>query len=152
MRNCAALCPDECSSRSWEVFHVKDNQWEANQLIHIECGKRSLINRFHMYIIIRNWVYYSYYHAYCVAEHTNVPTPSLEGCPQNTKGCNEFGCPNTCYCSDHCSWERCKISPPPLSCLYRTGSAWQWSSRWWTAKKIGKKLVVTFNHMKIASY
>ena len=85
-------------------------------------------------------------HAYSIVEHPNVPTPSPEGCPQNTKGCTEFGCPNTCYCADHCSWEKCKISPPPLSCLHRTGSTWQWSSGWWTAKKIGKYIVI-FDHI-----
>ena len=131
------------------MFHVKENQWEANQLIHIDCGKQVSINLLYMYVQYNFFLTFcaNHNHAYSIVEHPNVPTPSPEGCPQNTKGCTEFGCPNTCYCADHCSWEKCKISPPPLSCLHRTDSAWQWNSGWWTAKKIGKYIVI-FDHIR----
>ena len=74
-------------------------------------------------------------HIYIV--HTGVVTPGPDGCPRQTKGCSEFGCPNTCYCEDRCNWERCKLSQPPKECLRNTNSTWQQEDNHWTARSTG---------------
>ena len=75
---------------------------------------------------------------FSITEHKDVPIPSSDGCPENTRGCEEFSCPRTCYCEDHCSWERCTLSEPPQKCLYGTNAEWKWDLRWWSAKYIGQ--------------
>ena len=59
-------------------------------------------------------------------------------CPENTYGCAGFGCPNTCYCEDHCSWEKCVLSEAPNSCGTDTNISWHWNSMYWVAKIIGR--------------
>ena len=106
VRGCAAACPNQCSSNRWEVFRDREKRWETNQLVHIEC------------------------------EHNDILAPMSDGCPENTRGCDEFSCPNTCYCADHCSWKKCTLSEPPEDCLHGTNATWQWNHRWWSAKYI----------------
>ena len=42
-KRCTDSCPDKCSSNDWEVFNDKDQRWEENQLVHIDCGKHGPI-------------------------------------------------------------------------------------------------------------
>ena len=82
---------------------------------------------------------------FSITEHKDVPIPSSDGCPENTRGCEEFSCPRTCYCEDHCSWERCTLSEPPQKCLHGTNAEWKWELRRWSAKYIGKYIKYTSN-------
>ena len=107
VRGCDSLRPNHCSSNHWEVFRDNEKRWETNQLVHLEC------------------------------EHTDVLTQSSDGCPENTRGCEGFSCPKTCYCSDHCSWEKCTLSVPHENCLHGHDATWQWNYRWWSAKYVG---------------
>ena len=52
-----------------------------------------------------------------------IPRPS-EGCPEKTVGCYAPGCPNTCYCEDHCSWQRCSLFNPPVECFDDINGTW----------------------------
>ena len=63
-------------------------------------------------------------------------------CPKGTTGCNDFGCPDTCYCEDHCSWERCLLDIPPTECLIPWNRTWMWNNRhmYWYAKFPGNIL------------
>ena len=57
-------------------------------------------------------------------------------CPTGTNGCAESKCPNTCYCEDHCSYERCIIEEAPNDCLSQTNAEWTWDPlrRYWVAQ------------------
>lgn len=63
-----------------------------------------------------------------------------DGCPEDTSGCNSPGCPNTCYCEDHCSWDKCILLSPPDECLHGTDSEWfkDTELNYWVAKIKGK--------------
>ena len=74
--------------------------------------------------------------------HPDVPIPGADGCPKQTKGCNGLGCPNTCYCEDRCTWERCTLLKPPEECLRDTNSTWKLGDEHWTAKYTGWYLTV----------
>ena len=52
-----------------------------------------------------------------------IPRPP-EGCPENTIGCYAPGCPTTCYCEDHCSWQQCSLSDPPMACFDDIDGTW----------------------------
>ena len=78
--------------------------------------------------------------------HSDILIPTSDGCPENTRGCEEFSCPKTCYCSDHCSWERCTVSPPPETCLHGTDAMWHWDYPWWSAKHAGKHRMTLINY------
>ena len=69
-----------------------------------------------------------------------LPLRPSDGCPKGTTGCYTFGCPNTCYCEDHCSWEKCFLATPPERCLSGTDGAWYWmfDEMYWTAGPKGK--------------
>ena len=57
------------------------------------------------------------------------------GCPKGTlEGLT------TCFCEDHCSWERCRLETPPYDCLPRTNTAWIWDSKkkFWAAIETSK--------------
>ena len=49
-------------------------------------------------------------------------------------------CPESCYCEDHCSWERCMLTNPPDTCLANVDSKWLWDSQkmFWVAQFKGK--------------
>ena len=68
-----------------------------------------------------------------------ISRPS-RGCPENTSGCNEFGCPNTCFCEDHCRWDRCALYEGPEDCLRGTNSSWQRNINHFLAKPKGMYL------------
>lgn len=66
------------------------------------------------------------------------------GCPKEAVHCQmpkaleKFMCPATCYCEDHCSFERCKLDVPPKGCLngLPLEPTWSWDSRqnYWVAQ------------------
>ena len=68
-----------------------------------------------------------------------IPQPPLEGCPEGTKGCTDGRCPYTCFCEEHCSWEKCALEDPPDHCLSRVNSKWIWDSdkTTWVARMNG---------------
>ena len=65
-----------------------------------------------------------------------IPKRPEKGCPNALFGCVADGCPSTCYCEDHCSYERCALYDPPSECLAGTNSKWAWDSKsmYWTAQ------------------
>ena len=71
-----------------------------------------------------------------------------EGCPEKTTGCYAPGCPATCYCEDHCSWQRCYLSHPPLACLDDIDGYWfrKKKSDPWVAKFHGNS---NFIHLDV---
>ena len=83
-----------------------DRRWKTNHIINVDCAVSGLI-----------------------------PRPS-DGCPEGTIGFNAPGCPNTCYCEDHCSWEKCSLVNAPTDCFHRTNGAWSRKSSRdvWVAK------------------
>ena len=84
-------------------------------------------------------------------EHANILTASSHGCPENARRCEAFSCPKTCYCSDHCSWEKCTLSRPPENCLRGTNGTWLWNARWWSAKNKGE-FKITCNYPFTPNY
>ena len=61
----------------------------------------------------------------------NLLKPST-GC---TKGSIDVG--GRCYCEDHCSWERCKLTEKPNdSCVPTAQSKWDWDTEndFWVLK------------------
>ena len=72
------------------------------------------------------------------------------------------GCPNgtlegltTCFCEDHCSWERCRLETPPYDCLPRTNTAWVWDSKkkYWVAIETSKyQYTKTLGQIKILQH
>ena len=78
-----------------------------------------------------------------------IPRPS-EGCPEKTTGCYAPGCPATCYCEDHCSWQRCYLSHPPMDCLDDIDGYWfrKKKSDPWVAKFHGNSNFI-YIHNKI---
>ena len=55
------------------------------------------------------------------------------GCPIGSYGCestgDEKGCPNTCFCEDHCSWKKCRLDRPPPSCLGDDKHEWDFNGK-----------------------
>ena len=47
------------------------------------------------------------------------------GCPPST-----FKGIDTCFCEDHCNWEICRLTNPPLGCLSRMEAEvfWLWDN------------------------
>ena len=72
----------------------------------------------------------------------NIDSNSYKVCPENTVGCYGFGCPNTCFCEEHCSWAKCRLEEPPKDCIETLGGVWVKNSveNYWTAKFTGIKL------------
>ena len=104
---CNKECPNMCSSNYWNVYDAKKSQWNIENIVTVECV------------------------------YDDVVIPGADGCPRHTKGCTGLGCPNTCYCQDRCTWERCTLSEPPQECLRETNSTWQRGIEHWTAKITG---------------
>ena len=77
-----------------------------------------------------------------------ISRPS-DGCPEGTDGCDSQGCPNTCFCADHCSWEKCYLYEPPPDCLAGIQGAWvkESSEDFWTATTRGKYLKSQNDHL-----
>ena len=71
--------------------------------------------------------------------HNIIPLPNENGCPKGTIGCSNGRCPSTCYCEDHCSWERCVLEEATPSCLASVSSKWTWESdgMYWVAQFSG---------------
>ena len=59
-----------------------------------------------------------------------APRPT-DGCPINT-----IDGIDTCFCEDHCSWNKCRLAKPPNKCLENTVFEWKWNlvENHWTAK------------------
>ena len=86
------------------------------------------------------------------AVFTGLISQQATGCPENTYGCNSFGCPNTCYCQDHCSWDTCVLTEGPKNCLKDTNGAWHWNSNYWEAKDLGRYPIRSIKHLLISLY
>ena len=75
----------------------------------------------------------------CSDIHTNVlfylctDTRPVNGCPEATKSCDAPECMATCFCEDHCSFEKCKFDDPPKRCLDGTTGKWHTASSYWIA-------------------
>ena len=71
---------------------------------------------------------------------------SISECPKGTIECKEVGCSNTCYCEDHCSWEKCFLEVPPSQCLLGTSGGWKLNTRkmYWTAEVTGALMYFYF--------
>ena len=68
-----------------------------------------------------------------------IPSPPATGCPNGTLGCSDGNCPATCFCEDHCSWEKCSLDEKPDKCLSNQYAMWVWDPRYsyWTAQYKG---------------
>ena len=55
------------------------------------------------------------------------------GCPFGTYGCTGKACSNTktCFCEQHCSWEKCRLLEKPDNCIAIMNSRWRWDSQKW---------------------
>ena len=64
-------------------------------------------------------------------EGTIIAPRPTNGCPINT-----IDGIDTCFCEDHCSWNKCRLAKPPIQCLGNTVYEWKWNSagNHWTAK------------------
>ena len=79
-----------------------------------------------------------------------LPSRPKGGCTQNTIECRGLGCPDTCYCEDHCSWEKCFLESPPHDCLLDTNGVWSWNARnkYWNAKSMGNMQCYSRKYIK----
>ena len=104
--SCGHECPASCNY-DWATYNNENDPWEADPTFNIKCG-----------------------------DGTEGFLGSKEGCPFGTIKCDGVGCPNTCYCEDHCSWEKCLLEVPPEECLLGTKGAWIWNTNkmHWTAE------------------
>ena len=65
-----------------------------------------------------------------------IASRALDGCSSGSYGCEDDGCPSTCFCEDHCSWRKCKLTEPPQSCVKNSRRIWIYDQRrnyWKTA-------------------
>ena len=78
-----------------------------------------------------------------------IPHKPEHGCPLETFGCTGETCKNTktCFCGQHCSWDRCRLQHPPDDCLNGVNSKWKWNSRkiHWVAQFKGKAIIYIHN-------
>ena len=74
-----------------------------------------------------------------------------DGCPIGSYGCGDAICPNTCFCEDHCSWKKCKIRNPPLSCIENGNRKWDhdYHSNFWRASLDGIFISLLLNLSKV---
>ena len=79
---------------------------------------------------------------------TLIPSRPSTGCPSGT-----IDGMTTCFCEDHCSWNVCRMSDPPIFCP--SVESWKWNplGRYWVAQ--GKYISLltsyyyhTFEHIK----
>ena len=74
----------------------------------------------------------------------DTPAKPKQGCPFGTYGCTGKTCYNTktCFCEQHCSWEKCRLLEAPDDCLAGMNSKWRWDSRklHWVAQTKGMQL------------
>ena len=66
----------------------------------------------------------------------------MNGCPENMLGCRNGRCQNTCYCEDHCSWDKCVLVEKPDDCLDEATSQWIWdgNKNFWVAQLTGRHM------------
>ena len=60
---------------------------------------------------------------------SHIPKRPSDGCPLGT-----IDGGSTCYCEEHCSWHKCRLSEPPKDCPGVCN--WEWDSlrMYWVAK------------------
>ena len=65
-----------------------------------------------------------------------TPLRTSNGCPKGTLGCMGKYCPETCFCEDHCSFEKCLLYEKPDHCLKHANSVWSWDewNMYWVAQ------------------
>ena len=73
-----------------------------------------------------------------ISDHI-IPFPPKDGCPGKSIGCTDGNCPLTCFCEDHCSWEKCSLEEAPKDCLDGSNSKWVWDPKklHWVAQLVG---------------
>ena len=136
---CNATCPDKCSSGNWKIHDNDLQRWKENNIINIDCGNERykpasrIVNVFHP----RHGIYQQNILNIIFMKVIPgvLPRPS-DGCPRGTVGCDDPGCPNTCFCEDHCSWEKCSLFNPPQDCFHKINGKWSRKSSRdvWVAK------------------
>ena len=69
-----------------------------------------------------------------------IPSPPATGCPNGTLSCSGGHCTVTCFCEDHCSWEKCALDEKPDHCLLDQYAMWVWDPRYnyWVAQYKGQ--------------
>ena len=72
-------------------------------------------------------------------------------CPEYTDGCYGFGCPNTCFCEEHCSWGKCWLEEPPNDCIENLGGVWirNPTESYWTAEFKGLPILDVYDNQTI---
>ena len=82
-----------------------------------------------------------------------IPSKNEDGCPIGTYGCTGKTCYNieTCFCEEHCSWERCRILDAPDDCLTSVNGKWKWNSKkiHWVAQITGMKYQYIYTRFAI---
>ena len=74
---------------------------------------------------------------------SKIDSNPYKECPKYTVGCYGLGCPNTCFCEEHCSWEKCRLEEPPKDCLEKLGGVWvkHYVENYWIAEFTGFKII-----------
>ena len=62
-----------------------------------------------------------------------VPIRPKDGCPMDT-----FDGRSTCFCEDRCSWEVCRLDPPPITCPMVDWWSWNSKKMHYVAQRYGK--------------
>ena len=82
------------------------------------------------------------YHCVSLAPYSGnvelIPRVNADGCIGNTLYKKGFG---SCSCEDHCGWDLCRLTLPPMECIEGTFSEWQWDDKklaWVAQIKTGK--------------
>ena len=148
---CNATCPQKCSSGSWKVYDSDKKNWIQNNVLNIDCGiivpfehptKFTCTNNL---INLHSLVVYLHFLSFFYQVVPGLLARPSEGCPETTSGCNAIGCPATCYCEDHCSWERCLLTDPPTDCFEDDNGAWEKEGNVWVAKFRGNYVEVSIH-------
>ena len=93
---------------------------------------------------------------YANLEHVNgisylslIPKCPKSGCPSGSYGCTGDDCnyPETCFCEEHCGWERCRLFEKPEECLTKAQSSWIWDLKQnlWVAQT-GTGMIMKITH------
>ena len=73
-----------------------------------------------------------------------IPRTILGRCRNGGEYRTELG---TCSCEEHCNWDSCRLTDPPMKCLEELYSSWYWDyiRGFWVAQVIrGIKIYLTF--------
>ena len=67
-----------------------------------------------------------------------MSVPPRDGCYEGTFEHYWKDIVITCFCEDHCAWERCHLIEPPEKCVIGTQNDWWWDDKqgYWTAQRL----------------